>query len=804
MAVQHPIDTEGRPIGPLRLRRGMILNVIGGCMIMVTMAVMSPGSMIGTVFLREQLGASHSLVGLNSTLWMAAMVFGLPGAWLFNRLRARRPTWVVLLATGRAFLWLVALAALLSGREQWRPALVWVVLCANFASAAFGAFIGSGFWGWMADLIPESIRGYFFGRRHRAMMLTTAVGLVLAGLILHHDTSDPGVLYFAIFLVAATLGVIDPILFWWVAEPARGPRPRNGLVHSMGLFLAPLKDRSFAALIWPAALQTLVATMPAPFFWLYQRGETLDGYAVGCGASILFMTILQVGWLVMTAMVAAQWGYLADRIGHRTVYVLGSLAIFTTSAYFVLGPQNYWWLLPIQVLLHGLIAAGAPVAMQNLMIGISPKEQREYYVSTFWVVVAGAGAIGPAVGGLLANAMPTVSAITLPHGQPVSYLHVLLVICYVGTLMSIFLMMRIPDVRGESLLPWLARMVSGGLLRTAWNISAVAGAASPGRRTRALRGIRSSDGNVVLQDVAEALEDPDPQVRREALLALGRIGTDEAIELLMWYMHEPDRQTRTVSAEALGASRSNEGTVPLVAALNDDDSHVRRAAADALGRRGDARASEILLRLLGREKDAEVLVSVASALSRVREFRAVRQMLAMALENPNRMVRTQMVVALGDLLGPPGQFYKLWRKERRLPGAATTKLARRIRRQGRAMYRLRCVPGRPIDPRAGESLTGIGKALLSFVDSSQQEDWTGSLEAVHAASLDLLRLRYDYHGEAEHALEFVAAVDPIMAERHWLVDYLGQTSKAGKAPEAAWGGLVLLAVWAILHGQPPT
>jgi hypothetical protein len=93
--------------------------------------------------------------------------------------------------------------------------------------------------------------------------------------------------------------------------------------------------------------------------------------------------------------------------------------------------------------------------------------------------------------------------------------------------------------------------------------------------------------------------------------------------------------------------------------------------------------------------------------------------------------------------------------------------------------------------------------LLSFVDSSQQEDWSGSLEAMHRVSLDLLRLRYDYHGEAEHALEFVAAVDPIMAERHWLVDYLGQTSKAGKAPEAAWDGLALLAAWAILHGQPP-
>jgi len=778
----------------------MATNVVGGALICMTMAVMSPFAMICTVFMREQLGASRTLVGLNVSLWMGAIVMGLPGAYLFNRLQARRPAWVLLMVIGRAFLLAVPIAALLSARMDLRGALVLVVIAANVACVGITSFTSPAWWSWMADLIPESVRGRFFGRRYQVNLLATALASVIASLVLERVAGGLHLLYFFVFVVGAVLGMIDPVLFWWVPEPARPPRPRRTFRETLAIYLRPLQERRFAWLAWTQGFNTFLVSMPLPFFVLFQRGDSANGEYIGCGISLQFLAAMNVLALAVTAMVATQWGRLADRIGHRTVYILGRLWIFTSAVYFFMSPENYWWLLPLQLVVQSLIAAGVPVAMQNLMIGIAPQAEREYYVSIFWAVIAAAGAIGPWAGGVLADALPVIP-IQLPNGQSACYLHIMLVISFAGTLLNLPLMTRIPDVRGERLLPWFARMLSGGLFRTAWNIGAIGGAASPSRRVRALRGVRHTDGNVVLNDVADALDDPSPRVRREALLALGRLGTPEAIELLIWFLHEPDRQTRTASAEALGVTGSADGTLPLVSALHDDEGDVRRAAAHALGHLADHRATDTLLDLLDHEQDGEVLIGASSALSRLGEFRAVRQMLAMALQNPNRMVRSHIIVAMGDLMGPPGRFYRLWRRDQRLPGSGSARLGRRLRRQARALCRLR---RHPLPAARRRALIGsIQGELEAFVDATQDQDYARAFLSMRNVSIRFLELRYDYQGDPEHALQFVTAIDPILAERHWLVDYLERTSRAGSAPEAAWDGLTLLAAWAILHGQPP-
>jgi HEAT repeat protein len=706
-----------------------------------------------------------------------------------------------MMAVGRAFMLFVAIAALFSGQAELRPGLVYLVIAANILATGLGSFAGAGWWAWMADLIPESVRGHFFGRRHQIMLLASALSSVLASVAIERLETAHSLVFFAIFLFAALLGVIDPILFWWVPEPSRPPSPRRSLGQTLALYLRPLGERRFAWLACTAALRTFLGMMPWPFFILYQRGEEIGGQYIGCGISLEFLAFVKVFWLVIIALVARHWGHLADRIGHRTVYILSNFSMFSFVTYFFMGPDNYIWLLPLQVLLHGLIVAGGPVASQNLMIGIAPRAEREYYVSIFSAMVAGAGALGPWVGGRLADWIPIVN-ITLPHGQPVSYVHVMLMICFVGTVLNMwFLMRRIPDVRAQAVGPWFARMMSGELFRTAWNISAIGGAATPSRRIRALRAVRPIEGNVVLNDVAGALQDPDPGVRREALLALGRIGTDEAIELLMWHLHEPDRQTRTISAEALGASRSHDGTAPLVGALSDDDSSVRRAAADALGRLAD-RAT--LLKLLGTQQDAEVLVTVASALSRLREFRALRQMLLLGLQHPNRMVRAEIIVAMANMVGPPGRFYRVWRKEQRFAGSSVSKLARKLRSQARIVRRLRQREGFGDRRRQHQVVSEIAEHLELFVDFAQQEEWSESLSELRQAAIPFLELRYDYSGDPEKALEYLAAVDPVLAERYWLLDYLQKASTPETAPEAPWDGLTLLAAWAILHGQPPT
>ncbi len=802
MAIQHPVDTEGRPIGPLRLRRGMILNVLGGSCINASMAVMAPIHMFATVFMREQLGASRTLVGLNVALWMAAIVMSLPGAYLFNRLRTRRPTWVILMAAGRLFLFVVALAALLSVRADLRPTLVVVVVVANALCHSLSAMPAGGWWSWMADLIPEAIRGRFFGRRYQFNLIANALGSILAAVVLEQVTTGHHLLYFLIFSIAATLGVIDPILFWWVPEPQRPPRPKHTFREILGVYLRPLREPRFAWLVWTQGFNTLLVSMQLPFIVLYQRGDHAEGVDIGCGISLQFLALMNVLLMVTTATVASQWGRLADRIGHRTVFILGRLWVFSFIAYYFMGPDNYIWLLPLQLILQGLISSGVPVAMQNLMIGIAPEAEREYYVSIFHAMIALCGAIGPWLGGMLADAVPVVPGVTMPNGQPMCYLHIMLAILFVGTILNMPLMTRIPDVRGEPLLPWFARMLSGGLFRTAWNISAIAGAGSPSRRIRALRGVRHRDGNIVLNDVAEALEDPDPNVRREALFALGRIGTEEAIELLIWQLHDPDRRTRTVSAEALGMAGSQDGTLPLVSALDDRDNEVRRAAASALGNLADSRSAETLLKLLGHEKDGEVLIGAASALSKLGEFRAVRQMLAMSLENPNRVVRSHIIVAMGDMFGPPGRFYRLWRREQDLPGSMASKLAKRMRRQARAYLKLRHYP--PPAGRRRSLLTAIRQGLDRYVEATQTQNYSEALTALRVVAIRFLELRFDYRGNEDHALDFVAAVDPILGQRQWILDYLCRACHTRSAPEAPWDGLTLLSAWAIVHGQAPT
>lgn len=777
----------------------MILNMVGGMAICANLAVMAPNYMISTIFLREQLGASRTLVGLNFALWMLAVILCLPGAWLFNNLVVRKRIWVSLMVIGRSFFFLVALAAVLSYESRWQHHLALLVVAANVACVALTSYTAAGWWSWMADLIPESIRGHFFGKRYQLILLATAAGTVSASIILERINAPRHILFFGIFFVASLLGVLDPVLFCWIPEPARPPRPRTSLSEAISLYARPLLDKGYLRLIVAAGIQTLVYNVPLPFFVLYQRGETIGGQYIGCGCSMQFMAFMTVLQQVATAAVAAQWGHLADRIGHRPVFILGNLQIFVTILYFFMGPQNVLWLLPVFMILNSLVAAGWQVAMQNMMIGIAPQAEREYYVSTFWAVVCGTAAIGPWLGGVIADAVPTTS-IMLPHGQPLSYLHLLLIIGCVLTLLNLPIMLSIPDIRAQAVLPWFARMISGGLFRTAWNISAIGGAASPYRRARALRGVRNADGNVVLSEVAQAAEDPDPVVRREALLALGRIGTPEAIELLVWYIHEPDRATRTAAAEALGKTHGSEGTIPLITTLHDDDVNVRRAAAGALANMADIRTVDTLLTLLKTETDAEVLVNVASALARLRERRALRPMVGMTLNNSSRIVRADITVAVGDLIGKPGQFYRLWRRERQLPGGASVRLSRQIRRLAKRLYRRQLKQNSDFSTGKQSLLVSIREDLDLFVERIQAEDYDEAISAICRVSLRFLELRYDYRGDTNHAGEFLAVHNPAISDSQWLVDHLGRTRLMGDAPEAYWDGLSLLLAWAILCG----
>jgi hypothetical protein len=101
-------------------------------------------------------------------------------------------------------------------------------------------------------------------------------------------------------------------------------------------------------------------------------------------------------------------------------------------------------------------------------------------------------------------------------------------------------------------------------------------------------------------------------------------------------------------------------------------------------------------------------------------------------------------------------------------------------------------------------VSDIRNDLDVFVDCIQAEEYGDAMSALRHISLQFLRLRYDYRGDADRASQFIAANNPALTELHWLIDHLAQTCRAGTAPEAYWDGLALLAAWAIIHAWRTT
>jgi len=85
--------------------------------------------------------------------------------------------------------------------------------------------------------------------------------------------------------------------------------------------------------------------------------------------------------------------------------------------------------------------------------------------------------------------------------------------------------------------------------------------------------------------------DPDVNIRRRAILAIGRIGLAENAALLVGALSDPDEYTRGAAAFSLGLLAEKRAVPVLELALRDTSALVRGRAAEALGLIGDTTAA---------------------------------------------------------------------------------------------------------------------------------------------------------------------------------------------------------------------
>ena len=395
-------------------------------------------TLTGGVFLTGfavYLGMNEFTIGLLGAMPFLVTIFQLPAAYFIQN-RGNRKKVSVRCSLAARTMWIpilvVALLPVVSASIKVPIVLALIFLHYALGSASFVAWLS-----WMSDLVPDRMRGNFFGTRNMlagaaSMLVMVIFGTMLDGL---RNLSSNGLpLGFSItFLAAVLFGVASISFLRRVSEPAHtSPAVR---IDFGGQLLLPFRDRNFRRFLSFSFFWSFSVYFASPFFALYFLRDLGYGYGFIATLGMLSAFADLVGMRL--------WGKLSDTTRNKPIiYFAGWVAIFLPLSWVFVRPESM--VLPILLhLLGGGMWAGINLCKNNLLLRISPREDRALYLSVYNVVGGLGASVGPILGGLVVQAF----------GQGLVHLscwvllplHVLFVISTLLRLISLQLIRRVEE-----------------------------------------------------------------------------------------------------------------------------------------------------------------------------------------------------------------------------------------------------------------------------------------------------------------------------------------------------------------------
>lgn len=647
MTVESPSEEQ--------IQQSIRLTLVSAASFSIWFQVCAP-QQIFNIFVGTFLLPSDGALGLLVGTISAMSVFQLASIFVYRYLPRRKTFWFVMTLTHRLNGFVLAAVAFAVGRGMSREVGYAVVFIAMSISWMLAQVSGSGWWSWMADLFPERIRSSVFGRRSSVTAVANLVWFfTVTGALNFLDQRHVYDFFALVFLIGGIGGVADILFHIRLPEPSRRSAVipvAERLEGAFADFAVPLRDATFRRFVLSAGLALVGLTMVVPFIPTYITAER------GLGARPIWMAfqfgILQFTWLLMVPA----WGIMMDRFGKRAVVIIGLAYSLHWLGYLMIDSANYYYMIPLISAVGGLIAPAFWEGINQWSIVLAHRDQRISYMAWFWTGVGLATALGSYTGGALLEVFATVTPVRMGIVVLGPFQYVILIsLLVVAT--GAALLTRIPEPTGREIGFVVRRMSNPNFFRTFSSMQVMSQPRDSAQVSRALRSIDSGSGEIAVDEVIARLHDPDPEVRAEAARALGRIRAPEATEALIQELRDNTSSVRPEAAIALGRIGDRRALSHLLDALNDPSEELQDGAAWALGEIGDDTATEQLLALFRRIRSERVAASTAAAISRLGRFEAAWEIIPRMHETRNPILRTQLAIALGNLLGTPGEFYRL-------------------------------------------------------------------------------------------------------------------------------------------------
>ncbi len=325
------------------------------------------------------LGASPFEISLVGSVPLLAQVTN-PFAAYFAALFGRRKYLAFIFAAFGRILWLfAAFLPQLGLPDNVRPISIVILV---LVSSIFQSAAGTLWTAWMADVVPQNVRGRYFGRRAGVVGVVGMLANLAAGWFLDF-VAEP--LNFQIIMgvavFSAMLGVVCYIFHY--EPPVTGKQ-----LGFRATFIEPLRHANFRRFLVFAVYWHFAVMLAAPFVMAY----FLDEAKLGFRNVAYWSVIIGIVGLFTTTL----WGRVADRVGNKAVIAIGTVlaGVAMPTSWILLGLTGNIWFFWLSAVFDAMAWGAIGPALFNLALASSPQTGRAAFIAIYGLLTGASGFIG--------------------------------------------------------------------------------------------------------------------------------------------------------------------------------------------------------------------------------------------------------------------------------------------------------------------------------------------------------------------------------------------------------------------------
>lgn len=298
-----------------------------------------------------------------------------------------------------------------------------------FAFICILGTVSSNAWtGWMADLVPGSIRGRYFSRRALILTIGAMVIVLIGGIFMEkckvfsiesipswiksifpHSDNMPSADYVMLvgfsllFIFAIIMGIISIILLTVQADPPVAKSASENKI-SMDLIYNAFRHKTFVKLLIFMVGWNIITSIAAPFWTPYLLNHLQMGYDT--------MGLLNVISSITRILSLLFWGKVIDRFGAKPVIFATVYFGSFHPLYYVVSNPNFTALIYLDSISSGIMWSGVEIAVFKMLLGSVPAQGKEIYYAIYATITGIAGFFPQFLGAAFADSVAQITIAT--------------------------------------------------------------------------------------------------------------------------------------------------------------------------------------------------------------------------------------------------------------------------------------------------------------------------------------------------------------------------------------------------------